>query len=73
MRSISILGSTGSIGCNTLKVVKHLRDEFRVSALAAGKNIDILATQILDFEPEIVSVSDDFHAEKTSRNWFKES
>jgi 1-deoxy-D-xylulose-5-phosphate reductoisomerase len=64
MRSISILGSTGSIGCNTLKVVKHLRDEFRVSALAAGKNIDILATQILDFEPEIVSVSDDFHAEK---------
>jgi 1-deoxy-D-xylulose-5-phosphate reductoisomerase len=67
MRSISILGSTGSIGCNTLKVVEHLRDEFRVSALAAGKNIDVLATQILDFEPEIVSVSDDVHAEKLLR------
>ncbi len=64
MRSISILGSTGSIGCNTLKVVKHLSDEFRVSALAAGRNIDVLATQIFDFEPEIVSVSDDFHAER---------
>jgi 1-deoxy-D-xylulose-5-phosphate reductoisomerase len=67
MRSISILGSTGSIGCNTLKVVEHLCDEYRVSALAAGKNIDVLATQILDFEPEIVSVSDDVHAEKLLR------
>jgi 1-deoxy-D-xylulose-5-phosphate reductoisomerase len=64
MRSISILGSTGSIGCNTLKVVEHLRDEFRVSAIAAGKNVDLLAEQIVAFQPEIVAVSDDISAEK---------
>ena len=38
MKGISILGSTGSIGCNTLKVIDHL-GEFRVVALAAGRNM----------------------------------
>jgi 1-deoxy-D-xylulose-5-phosphate reductoisomerase len=38
MKGISILGSTGSIGCNTLKVIEHL-DDFRVVALAAGRNM----------------------------------
>jgi len=56
MKSISILGSTGSIGCNTLKVVEHLRNEFRVIALGAGRNTKILAEQILQFEPELVAV-----------------
>ena len=64
MKSISILGSTGSIGCNTLKVVEHLRDEFRVVALAAGSNTEKLADQIRCFQPELVAVKDEKCAEK---------
>ena len=46
-RGVSILGSTGSIGCNTLRVIEALgRDRFRVVALGAGRNIEKLADQI---------------------------
>ncbi|MDQ6787640.1 MAG: 1-deoxy-D-xylulose-5-phosphate reductoisomerase [Acidobacteriota bacterium] len=62
MKAISILGSTGSIGCNTLKVVDYLQ-EFRVVALGAGKNIEKLAEQIVQYQPEIVSCEDEFCAE----------
>ena len=56
-RGISILGSTGSIGCNALKVVEFLKEpEFRVFALAAGKNVEKLSEQIARFKPELVSV-----------------
>jgi 1-deoxy-D-xylulose-5-phosphate reductoisomerase len=56
-RAISILGSTGSIGCNTLRVIEALgSDRFRVVALAAGRNISKLADQIARHEPELVSV-----------------
>lgn len=55
MKGISILGSTGSIGCNTLKVIEHLGD-FRVVALGAGRNMPTLAEQIARFKPELVSV-----------------
>lgn len=54
MKSISILGSTGSIGCNTLKTVEHLKD-FRVVALGAGRNVEKLAEQVLKFQPELVA------------------
>ncbi|CAN5794841.1 1-deoxy-D-xylulose-5-phosphate reductoisomerase [soil metagenome] len=64
MKSISILGSTGSIGCNTLKVVEHLKDEFRIVALAAGSNTEELAGQIRRFQPELVAVKDEKCAEK---------
>src|SRR5688500_13073122 len=57
MKGISILGSTGSIGCNTLKVIEHLGD-FRVVALGAGRNMATLAEQIASFKPELVSVDD---------------
>ena len=67
MKSISILGSTGSIGCNTLKVCEHLKDEFRVIALGAGKNIEILADQIKRFQPELVSVDTEESAENLIR------
>jgi 1-deoxy-D-xylulose-5-phosphate reductoisomerase len=67
MKSISILGSTGSIGCNTLKVCEHLHDEFNVIALAAGKNIEVLADQIIRFQPELVSVD----TEKSAENLLK--
>jgi 1-deoxy-D-xylulose-5-phosphate reductoisomerase len=67
MKSISILGSTGSIGCNTLKVCEHLHDEFKVVALAAGKNIEVLAEQIQRFQPELVSVDSEISAENLQR------
>ena len=58
MKGISILGSTGSIGCNTLKVIEHLGD-LRVVALGAGRNMPKLAEQIARFKPELVSVDDE--------------
>lgn len=54
---ISILGSTGSIGCNTLRVVEAFgSDRFRVVALGAGRNVSMLADQIARHLPELVSV-----------------
>jgi 1-deoxy-D-xylulose-5-phosphate reductoisomerase len=66
MKGISILGSTGSIGCNTLKVIEHLGD-FRVVALGAGRNIPKLAEQIARFKPELVSVDSETGAESLER------
>ena len=67
MKAISILGSTGSIGCNTLKVVEFLQNEFRVVALGAGKNVEKLAEQIARFEPELVAVENETCAEDLLR------
>lgn len=56
-QGIAILGSTGSIGCNTLRVVESLGSEhFRVVALGAGLNVETLADQIAKHLPELVSV-----------------
>jgi 1-deoxy-D-xylulose-5-phosphate reductoisomerase len=66
MKGISILGSTGSIGCNTLKVLEHLGD-FRVVALGAGRNMQKFAEQIARFKPELVSVDDESCAEILER------
>ncbi len=57
-RSLTILGSTGSIGTNTLDVVRQNRDRFKVFALAAGRNIELLAQQIQEFSPEIAVLED---------------
>lgn len=70
MKVISILGSTGSIGCNTLKVVEHLQ-EFRVVALGAGKNVEKLAKQIAQFNPEFVSCEDEICAENLLKELHK--
>lgn len=53
---IAILGSTGSIGCQTLEVCRHL--ERPVAALAAGRQIDRLEQQVREFRPRLVSVAD---------------
>ena len=58
MKNISILGSTGSIGLQTLDVIRNNRDEFSVCALTANSNIDILYRQVLEFKPDIVAISD---------------
>jgi 1-deoxy-D-xylulose-5-phosphate reductoisomerase len=64
MKRVSILGSTGSIGCSTLAVVDAFRDELTVAGLAAGSNIDLLASQIARYEPELVSVREERDVER---------
>lgn len=56
MKYLAILGSTGSIGVNTLDIVRQFPEQFKVISLSAGLNIDLLKTQILQFQPKIVSV-----------------
>ncbi len=57
MRTLTILGSTGSIGTNTLDVVRRSPNLYQVYALAAGNNIDLLTAQILEFRPEAAVVA----------------
>jgi 1-deoxy-D-xylulose-5-phosphate reductoisomerase len=58
MKNLSILGSTGSIGCNALEIVNMFPERFAVKALAAKNNISVLADQIARFRPEIAVVFD---------------
>jgi len=57
MRTLTILGSTGSIGTNTLDVVRRNRHAYEVYALAAGSNTDLLASQIVEFRPSVAVVA----------------
>lgn len=59
MKSISILGSTGSIGEQSLDVVRMHPDRFRVAALAAGFKVELVERQIREFLPTVVSVADE--------------
>ncbi len=56
MKSIAVLGSTGSIGVSTLDLVRRFPNEFRVRGLVAGRNLKTLAAQIKEFCPDWVSV-----------------
>lgn len=62
MKKISILGSTGSIGKNTLEVVRHLKGEFQVVALAAHSSVDLMEEQVREFSPSLVALFDDKRA-----------
>src|SRR5271166_3432645 len=57
MKTLTVLGSTGSIGTNTLDVVRRSRHQYRVYALAAGQNVETLSSQILEFRPEVAVVA----------------
>jgi 1-deoxy-D-xylulose-5-phosphate reductoisomerase len=70
MKKVAILGSTGTIGRNTLDVIRHHQKRFRVAALAAGSNIRLLEEQIREFRPAIVSLERKEDAEFI-RNRFK--
>ena len=59
MKQVAILGSTGSIGQNTLRVIESLDGAFRVVALGAGSNTTLLAEQIERHRPSVVSVIDE--------------
>jgi 1-deoxy-D-xylulose-5-phosphate reductoisomerase len=57
MKHVTILGSTGSIGSSTLDVIRRHRDQYRVFALVAGRNVEALASQILEFRPRVAAVA----------------
>ena len=57
MKRLTILGSTGSIGRNTLQVVRESGDAFEVAALTAGNNVDVLLSQALEFRPVLLSLA----------------
>lgn len=61
MKTLAVLGSTGSIGVNVLDVVRQFPERYRVVALAAGTNVERLARQVEEFAPSLVSVCDEQH------------
>jgi 1-deoxy-D-xylulose-5-phosphate reductoisomerase len=63
MKRIAILGSTGSIGRNTLSVVESYPERFEVATLAAGKNVELALEQALRWKPQIVSVAGEADAD----------
>jgi 1-deoxy-D-xylulose-5-phosphate reductoisomerase len=67
VKGISILGSTGSIGTNTLRVIDRFPGEFRVVGLAAGRSVDVLRRQIDRYRPAVVSVSSESDADSLRR------
>ena len=64
MKTISILGSTGSIGTQTLDVISRHPGEFTVAALTAGANIDLLEKQVRQFRPAVAAVADEEKAQE---------
>ena len=56
MKAITLVGSTGSIGTQTLDIVTHHPDQFRIVGLAAGNNVEMLAAQIRQFRPKIAAI-----------------
>jgi len=59
VKAISLLGSTGSIGTQTLAIVAQYPQQFRVVGMAAGRNVSLFAQQIRQFRPEIVAICDE--------------
>ena len=56
MKKIAILGSTGSIGTQTLDIVRNFKDELEVVAMAAGTNVDLMEKQVREFRPKVVTM-----------------
>jgi len=67
VKQLSILGSTGSIGCNALAIIEMFPEQFGIKALAAGTNIELLAGQIKRFSPELAVVIDENRALELKR------
>ena len=59
MKELAILGSTGSIGTQTLDVVRTYPDRYKVYALCAHRSIDLLVAQAREFHPEVVCIADE--------------
>jgi 1-deoxy-D-xylulose-5-phosphate reductoisomerase len=67
MKNIAILGSTGSIGTQTLDIVERFPDMFNIISLVAHRNVQLLKDQIIKFQPEFVVVSDERNAATLSQ------
>jgi 1-deoxy-D-xylulose-5-phosphate reductoisomerase len=65
-RRVAVVGSTGSIGTQTLDVVRSAPDRFGVSALGAARSVDLLAAQANEFHPEVVAIADSSLAPRLS-------
>jgi 1-deoxy-D-xylulose-5-phosphate reductoisomerase len=64
MKRLSVFGSTGSIGRNTLKIVKKFPDRFQIVSLAAKQNVALMAQQVEQFKPNLAVMYDQKHAEQ---------
>ena len=64
MKRIAVLGSTGSIGTQTLEVVRQNKDKLEVFALSAGTNVDLIEKQVREFMPKIAAMGDEKAAEE---------
>jgi 1-deoxy-D-xylulose-5-phosphate reductoisomerase len=70
LKNLSLLGSTGSVGCQVLNLVQQFEDQFRIVGLSAGKNMQLLKEQILLFKPRVVSVSSEKEAAELNSDGF---
>ena len=68
MKYITVLGSTGSIGTQTLEIASELPEKFRVVALSAGRNIDLLTEQVRKHQPEVIAIEDENLLEELKNN-----
>lgn len=59
MKKLAVLGSTGSIGTQTLDIVRERPEEFQITALAAGSNVLLLEKQVAEFRPKLVSLTEE--------------
>ena len=57
MKTLTVLGSTGSIGTNTLDVVRRSPHQYQVYALVAGRNVELLVHQAVEFRPKVIAVA----------------
>lgn len=76
MKNIALLGSTGSIGVQTLNVCRRHKDKFNIISLSAGNNADLLLQQVKEFKPEVATLcaeTDKFCKEKNIEFFFGEN
>ena len=73
MKEITILGSTGSIGVNTLDVISRHQDKFNVKALTSNTNLDVFVQQCLQYKPEYAVMADEEYASKLEEKLKKQS
>ncbi len=71
MKKVLILGSSGSIGVNSLNVIRNFPDRFSVEALTVNSNIDLLEQQINEFSPAVVVVRDEKKAAELNKRIVK--
>ena len=60
-KSVTILGSTGSVGCQTINLLERERGNFKVVALTANRNVELLAKQAINLRPDFVAIGDERH------------